>query len=382
MQQHRRTIRGFGVTKTGGDSNNGPMIADPVNSLILDEAELVLNKTAAFEPEAAKLRVLVLDDVAGGLTSGALDRFGATEIRVCCDLLTDELAVRTVTADRAARVEVVDALQPGSLAGAELVLMRLPKSLAALDELSSRIAAEADEQVRLVAGGRVRHMSRSMNDVLARSFAEVSASLGRQKSRVLHAASPLGAEIGWPRHEADPDLPFQVWAHGAAFAGTRLDHGTRLLLRQLHRLPEAHQIIDLGCGTGILATSLARRRPCQVLAIDISTAACHSTRATAFGAGVQDQVTVQRTSCLAGVPPGSADLIVCNLPFHAGTAKDSSPAIEMIRGAAQVLRPGGEMWTVFNSHLPYRTALRAWVGPTEVQAQDRHYTVTGSQRLG
>ena len=51
-----------------------------------------------------------------------------------------------------------------------------------VDEVAQLVAAHADPDVRLVAGGRVKHMSRSMNDVLATSFGDVGASLARKKS--------------------------------------------------------------------------------------------------------------------------------------------------------------------------------------------------------
>jgi len=48
----------------------------------------------------------------------------------------------------------------------------------------------------------------------------------------------------------------------------------------------------------------------------------------------------------------------------------------MLTDAARVLRPGGQLWCVANSHLPYRRILNESVGATKVIAQDRHYTVT------
>jgi 16S rRNA (guanine1207-N2)-methyltransferase len=45
-----------------------------------------------------------------------------------------------------------------------------------------------------------------------------------------------------------------------------------------------------------------------------------------------------------------------------------------------VLRPGGELWTVYNNQLPHRSALRRLVGPTQVAASDRRFTVTVSTR--
>jgi hypothetical protein len=37
-------------------------------------------------------------------------------------------------------------------------------------------------------------------------------------------------------------------------------------------------------------------------------------------------------------------------------------AERLFAGAARVLRPGGELWCVYNSHLPHREALRRIVG--------------------
>ena len=49
-------------------------------------------------------------------------------------------------------------------------------------------------------------------------------------------------------------------------------------------------------------------------------------------------------------------------------------------GMVRVLRPGGELWCVFNSHLPWRRELSARLGHTELVAQDPRYTVTRTVR--
>jgi 16S rRNA (guanine1207-N2)-methyltransferase len=45
-----------------------------------------------------------------------------------------------------------------------------------------------------------------------------------------------------------------------------------------------------------------------------------------------------------------------------------------------VLRPGGELWAVYNSALRYKPVLGRLVGPTRVAAQDPKFTVTVSTR--
>ena len=78
-------------------------------------------------------------------------------------------------------------------------------------------------------------------------------------------------------------------------------------------------------------------------------------------------------------PDASLNLIVCNPPFHRGTAKDCDPAVEMFTEAARGLNDGGEFWCVYNSHLPYKARLNELVGQTKVIDQNPKYTLTRSE---
>ncbi|GAA2095906.1 methyltransferase [Microlunatus panaciterrae] len=346
-----------------------------MDRLLLDEADAALTGADV---------VAVVDDVSGLLACSAARRHPQLAVRVVCDSLLAEQAVRREAAELGLddRLTVVDSVA-AAVAGASVLLLRLPKSVAALDEIAAAAAGAAAGQLQLFAGGRVKHMTRAMNDVLAQHFGRVGASLGRQKSRVLRASDPRPVgEARWPQRRQHEDLGLVVCAHGAAFAGAGIDHGTRLLLSVLDEVPpSASRVIDVGCGTGVLACCLARARPrAQVLAIDESSAACRSATETAAANQLTERVTVLRADGLREVPSQSADLILCNPPFHRGTSRDSSTALQMIADAGRVLAPGGEMWTVFNSHLPYRGELRREVGPTEIVRQDPGYSVARTRR--
>ena len=52
----------------------------------------------------------------------------------------------------------------------------------------------------------------------------------------------------------------------------------------------------------------------------------------------------------------------------------------MFTDAARVLRPGGQLWCVFNSHLPWRRELEARLGRTVLVSQDPRFTVTVTTR--
>jgi 16S rRNA (guanine1207-N2)-methyltransferase len=222
-------------------------------------------------------------------------------------------------------------------------------------------------------------MTPAMNDVLRRHFGTVSAGLARQKSRLLTASVPRpAASPSWPRSSREGDLV--VVAHGAAFAGASIDVGTRALLEALAvGAPEASHVVDLGCGTGVLAASWALAHPdAHVVATDQSSAAVASARATAEASGVGDRVESRRDDAGASLPAGSAGLVLLNPPFHVGATVHAGLAHKLFAAAARLLEPGGELWCVWNSHLGYRAALERTVGPTRQAARGPKFTVTVS----
>ncbi|TFB55535.1 methyltransferase domain-containing protein [Cryobacterium sp. TMT1-62] len=352
---------------------------DASDRLILDEAAGVL-------AEAGSGEVVVIEDRYGALTLGAAALAGARGIRVHQDVLSGELAL-TLNAADAGLADSYRSLILGEelLTNARVVLIQLPRSLTALDEFADAIRRFAAPDVVVIAGGRIKHMTPTMNAVLRRHFGELQVSSARQKSRVLRAAAPTASATQptvstWPNSVEHADLGLTICAHGAAFAGATVDIGTRYLLEFLDRMKtDARSAIDLGCGTGVLAATLARRRPAlRVTATDQSAAAVASARATMVANALADRVTVVRDDALQSQPDASAELIVLNPPFHIGSSVHAGIALKLFEDAGRVLQPGGELWSVWNTHLGYRPALTRLVGPTHQVGRNAKFTVTVS----
>lgn len=365
------------------------------NLVAVDASDRLVLTQAATAIEAAPAgRVVVVGDRFGAMTLGAIAVHGARDVRVHQDPVTGEQALAHnagragLGASRAGRADGFRQLPltPELFTGATVVVGQLPKSLDALREMVQLAATHSDPTVTLFLGGRVKHMTRAMNDVLGDSFTVVRASLAQQKSRVLVSSGPRpdgeAPATAYPlrQHHLDPDL--WVCAHGAAFAGTKIDIGTRFLLEFIDRMhPGAGNAVDLGCGTGIIATTLARARPqLSVLATDESAAATSSALATAAANGQAGRIQVLRDDAMSTLPDNSVDLIVSNPPFHLGTSVPSGASAKLFRAAGRVLRPDGQLWTVFNSHLPYRGQLARAVGPTRIMGQNAKFTVAVSTR--
>ncbi|WP_405178179.1 methyltransferase [Nocardia sp. NBC_01377] len=355
------------------------------NLYAVDAADrLILDVAADAIGSSGSGKVAIIGDSYGALTLGVVVGHDLRGIRVHQDLLTGELALANNAralglADRYAAYPLGEQL----LGGVEVVLLRLPRALAGLAEIADAIARYADPSVTVVAGGRDKYLTKSMNDMLAQSFSEVRASRGRQKSRTLLVTGPK--PVGEPRFPVQDrleDFDIDVVAHGAAFSGPRLDIGTRFLLEHLKWMkPDARDAIDLGCGTGILAVALAKARPAlRVVGTDQSAAAVASARATVAANDMVDRVTVVRDDAMSSAADNSADLVVCNPPFHVGAAVHTGSAIKMFTETGRVLRPGGELWAVYNSHLNYRGVVERIVGSTDVVGRNRKFTVTRSVR--
>ncbi len=140
-------------------------------------------------------------------------------------------------------------------------------------------------------------------------------------------------------------------------------------------------VIDLGCGTGALAVAYALAHPdVRVIATDRSAAAVASARATVSANGVEDRVTVTHDDAGSELADASADIVLLNPPFHLGNSVHTGAATRLFEASARLLRPGGELWTVYNSSLGYKAELTKTVGPTEQVHRTPKFTVTRSIR--
>lgn len=357
---------------------------DSADRYLLDTASLLLADpragagAGAAAAAAGEIEVVVVDDTHGALALG-VRALGARRVRVHHDSLVAQRALEANAA--AASVDGIEqhALETVLSTDARLALLRLPRSLDRLDAVARLLAARAHPDLVLVAGNMLKHMTPAQNDVLRESFERVDVSLARGKARLLTVRGPRRREPLEPARGYDPDHELHIVAVPGVFAGASLDIGTRALLDVADQLPAFSTAIDLACGSGVLAAILARRAPeARVIASDVSAVAVQSAALTAAANGVR--VETVHDDGLARQPDASADLLVLNPPFHMGAAVHTGVAHRLFAEAGRVLRSGGELWCVWNSHLAYAPALERAVGRTRQVARTPKFTVTASRR--
>ena len=154
-------------------------------------------------------------------------------------------------------------LGPELAAGARVVLVQAPKGLDALREIAEVVAASARTRRH-----RARRRPGQAHDPRdeRRPAATPSARSRRPwrgRSRGCWSPGAAAGPSSFPRCQEHADLGLTVCAHGAAFAGTKIDIGTRALLALPGRrmAPRPARRWTSGCGTGVLAAALARAGP-------------------------------------------------------------------------------------------------------------------------
>ena len=174
-----------------------------------------------------------------------------------------------------------------------------------------------------------------------------------------------------------PDLTVTLATDRGVFGYERVDPGTKLLLLHAPAPSARGDLLDLGCGYGPIAVTLARRSPAAtVWAVDVNERARDLCRRNAEHLGL----TNVRVESPDGVP---ADIqlhtIWTNPPIRVG-----KPALHaMLERWLGALAPDGEAVLVVNKHLG-SDSLQRWIAangyPTDRLASSGGYRILRSRR--
>jgi 16S rRNA (guanine1207-N2)-methyltransferase len=170
------------------------------------------------------------------------------------------------------------------------------------------------------------------------------------------------------------DVPTTLISRPGVFAWDRLDDGTAALVQAM-QIHSGEAVLDLGCGTGLLALAAARRAA-RVTAVDADLRAVESARRTLAANHVAGEVLI--SDCAQVVLERRFDVVLCNPPFHQGVGVAYDVARQMVRDAATVLRPGGRLYLVSNAFIRYEREMG--FARVEEVYNDRRYRVLRATR--
>jgi 16S rRNA (guanine1207-N2)-methyltransferase len=136
------------------------------------------------------------------------------------------------------------------------------------------------------------------------------------------------------------------------FSRGEADTGTRLLLEALPE--EMHgEILDLGCGWGIIGISIKKAWPeAEVTLGDVNLRALELSRRNAERNGVK--VICEESDGMAAFQGRKFDAVVTNPPIRAG----KQVIYQMFADAAECLKPGGGLYLVIRKQQGAESCIR------------------------
>lgn len=261
----------------------------------------------------------------------------------------------------------------------DLLLFKVPKSLALLEDELHRVRAHLHAQTHIVGAGMARDIHTSTLDLCERILGPTRTSLARKKARLIFCQLDLRKETGaspYPTNYVLEGTDYLLSNHASLFSRTRLDNGTRLLLAHIPVSDERQKIADLGCGNGVIGVIAAARNPAaELLFVDESFMAVASAEANYRRAFGERKAAFTVGDGLAECAEGSLDLVLNNPPFHQQRAVDEVVSWRMFSQARAALKRSGRLWVVGNRHLDHHVKLKRLFGNCETVASDRKFVV-------
>ena len=309
---------------------------------------------------AADCRVLVLNDNFGALACSLAGRCQLTcsgDSHLGFMALQRNLAINQLAAGSVSFVPASE-IARGPF---DLVLVRVPKTLALLEEQLIRLQGQLAPGAQVIAGAMLKHLPRSAGELLEKHIGPLQASLAVKKARLLFVIPTEKPAVisPYPTRYRLEQPPLELLNHANLFCREGLDIGTRAFLPHMPHSLGALRVADLGCGNGVLGIAFALASPeAQLTLVDESYMAVQSAAENWKLALGERPVSIRADDGLAGQEPESLDLVLCNPPFHQQQVVCDFLAWRMFTHATAALVRGGELWIVGNRHLGYHSKLK------------------------
>lgn len=267
----------------------------------------------------------------------------------------------------------------------ELVLMKIPKQLALLEQQPRALRKVVTPQTRIIAGAKARDIHTSTLTLFEKILGPTTTTLAWKKARLIHCAfsAPALADAPETLSWKLDGTPWTIHNHASVFSRTSLDIGARFFMQHLPEAVEG-EMVDLGCGNGVIGLTLLAQNPqAKVRFVDESYMAVASSRLNVETnlPEAMERCEFQVNNALTGVEPESFHAVLCNPPFHQQHAITDHIAWQMFQDARRCLKWGGELRIVGNRHLDYFRKLKKIFGNCTTVATNNKFVVLKAVKL-
>ena len=226
-----------------------------------------------------------------------------------------------------------------------VALVCLPRARAYAHALMHRaMAALAPGGVMVLDGQKLDGIEAAVKELRGLGL-PVSEAISKAHGKlVVLAKADLPAE--WA--EKDRDVDGFITRPGV-FSADGADRGSALLAAALPAKLPSH-MADLGAGWGYLGRAVLARA--GVKSLDLVEADARALDCARINLA-DERVRFLWEDATTYKPPKSWGGVVMNPPFHASRSAEPALGLAFLRAAHRGLTPDGQLWAVFNRHLPY-----------------------------
>lgn len=266
-----------------------------------------------------------------------------------------------------------------------LVLIKVPKTLALLEDQLIRLRPCLTLSTQVILAGMVKNLPSSVWTLAERLLGPTTTALTRKKARLIFSTPDPSLPLPTNPYPVDYRLEntnHLIVNHANVFSRDSLDIGTRFFLQHIPSGRDPCDIVDLGCGNGVVGLIASERNPAAAVHfVDESFMAVASARENFRRAfGQQRTATFNVADGLTRFQPDSVDLILCNPPFHQQHTVGDQIAAGMFKQARRTLRKKGELWVIGNRHLNYHGYLDRLFGSHSVIAANPKFVVLKARK--
>lgn len=275
-------------------------------------------------------------------------------------------------------------------AGVDIIVIKLPKSNAFLAHQLQQIQQIANKDTLIIGAARAKDIHTNTLKLFEKHIGETKTSLAIKKSRLIFSVldpskkQPLSTDTTWQISNNEFGLGDLTISNKAnVFSRDSLDIGGRFLLQNLPTIAPGKHVFDLGCGNGVIGIGILAKNPRALVSFfDESYMAIASAQEN-----VQRNMAEQLedcqfnvNDCLTDVSPQTADLILCNPPFHQQQAVTDHIAWQMFQQSYQALKKGGELRIIGNRQLAYHVKLKRLFGHSNMIASNKKFVVLSAKK--
>ncbi|MCF6436077.1 methyltransferase [Pseudoalteromonas sp. MMG022] len=333
------------------------------------------------------LRILVLNDGFGALSCALLSTNTKRQVTNVSDSFIAHQACQYNLIENQlddSDVRYLDSLSalPNDV---DLVLLKVPKNAGFLAHQLS-LLSQLPADIKVIAAGKAKEIHTSTLKSFSHYLHEPTTSLAVKKARLIFSettAKPVTSKfpVSWPLEKTE----FVLTNHANVFSRDSLDIGARFFMNYLPQGKKPLKVIDLGCGNGVIGLLTLQNMPnARLTFVDESAMAVASAKdnITQNLPEALERCQFIQNDCLSDFTSGSADLVLCNPPFHQAQAITDHIAWQMFVQAKHVLKKGGELRIIGNRHLDYQDKLNRLFGNCKIIGNNKKFTVLSTIRRG